>query len=141
MKKIVLFLFILGTAAACKKENMQEVKANKLQGTWEATKKIYIYYENDKEIERDEATVQPRRDVFVFAGDSLLLYRNDKRTNDRFTFTLNGSNLDIREQNTTMHFKLTWYQDTQMSIAQEETDLSSTGVKRRYIEETVFAKK
>lgn len=120
---------------------MQEVKANKLQGTWEATKKIYIYYENDKEIERDEAAVQPKRDVFVFAGDSLLLYRNDKRTNDRFTFTLTGANLDIREQNTTMHFKLTWYQDTQMSIAQEETDLSSTGVKRRYIEETVFAKK
>ncbi|SIO00464.1 hypothetical protein [Chitinophaga niabensis] len=141
MKKIILFLLILGGAAACKKENMQEVNANNLQGTWEATKKIYIYYENDKEIEREEATVQPKKDVFVFAGDSLLLYRDDKRTRDRYTFTLNGGNLDVRESNYTTHFKLKWYQDTQMSIAQEETDQGSTGVKTRYIQETVFVKK
>jgi hypothetical protein len=140
MKKIILFLIIAG-AIACKKENINEVKFNKLQGTWEATKKVYSYYENDKEIEKDEDPVPPKKDVFIFAGDSLLLYRDDKRTNDRYTYTLNGDNLDVREGNYTTHLKLKWYDNQQIGIFEEDINVNADGVKETYVDETVFVKK
>lgn len=143
MKKIILFLIIATGAVgiACKKENIHEAKVNKLQGTWEATKEIYTFYQNDKEIEKEESIIQPKKEVYIFAGDSLLLYRNDRRTNDRVTFLLSGENLDLREANYTMHFKLKWYDDKQIGIAQEETEVNADGVKERYVQETVFVKK
>lgn len=141
MKKIILFLIIAGAAIACKKENINEAKVNKLQGTWEATKKIYSYYENDKEIEKEEDPVPSKRDVFVFAGDSLLLYRDDKRTGDSYTYTLNGDNLDVREGNYTTHLKLKWYHDGQIGIYEEDINVNTDGVKETYIEETVFVRK
>ena len=143
MKNIILFSILFGGlfTIACKKENTNELKADKLQGTWEATKKIYSYYENDKEMEKEEVAVTPKKDVFAFAGDSLLLYKNDKRTNDRFTYTLNGDNLNVREGNITTHLKLKFYHDKQIGVIQEERDVTSAGVKTVYIDETVFVKK
>jgi hypothetical protein len=143
MKKIILFLIIAGGvfATACKKENANEVKADKLKGSWEATKTVYTYYENDKEIERDEDLATPKKDVYVFAGDSLLLYRYDERTNDRYTYTLNGDNLNVREGNYTTHLKLKWYNDQQIGIYEEDVNVNQAGVKETYIDETIFVKK
>jgi hypothetical protein len=143
MKNQIIFLCLLVTAfgMGCKKENQQEVKMNKLQGKWEAAKRIYIYYEDNKEIERDESAVPPNEQVMVFEGDSLLIYNDGKRTNDRFTFILNGGNLDIREQNATTHMKLKWYHDEQIGVLQEDTDVNSGGAELRYVDEIVLVKK
>jgi hypothetical protein len=143
MKNQIIFLCLLVTAfgMGCKKENQQEVKMNKLQGKWEAAKRIYIYYEDNKEIERDESAVPPNEQVMVFEGDSLLIYNDGKRTNDHFTFILNGENLDIREQNSTKHMKLKWYHDKQIGVLQEDTDVNSGGAELRYVDEIVLVKK
>lgn len=143
MKNKIIWLCLLGAAfsMSCKKENQQEIRTNKLQGKWEAAKRLYIYYEDNKEMERNESAVPPNEEVFVFEGDSLLIYDDGKRTNDRYTFILDGENLDIREENSTEHMKLKWYNDARIGVFQEDTDTNSAGVELKYIDEIVLEKK
>jgi len=134
---LTIFLF----AVACKKDD-DVVKNNpgRLQGRWEAVKNIVVHYVNDREVDRDTADYDPNDQVFEFRGDSLFLYR-DGDPSGSYRYTIEGNELIARQGSGGYFFTLKWYHDNQMGLVQEETSVSSSGERRRSIDEIVFNRK
>lgn len=139
-KKALLFTFaIMAFFAACKKDSTEKDTTTTLQGKWHNNKRIAVYYENDKEMDRDESTVEPGELTMEFVKDSVF-FSEDGTPGDRYAYTINNGEISLRYENASEHMGFNLVNDAQFILRTEENRTSSTGVRKRYVDEYFFNK-
>ncbi|MDR6784346.1 hypothetical protein ABIE26_002265 [Pedobacter africanus] len=121
MKKYILLLLVsIITVAGCKKDKLNNTKANtrQFQGKWKVTYTKNTSLKNGQVVETQEEPDGLM--VFEFTGNTLTLNENGKIT-DNYLFDIEGDELVIRENGDAIFFKYKFASGTQLELSQSET--------------------
>lgn len=146
MKKRILFLSLMtiALATACKKDKSTPATspdASRLKGDWDLEMRIEADYRNDTLQYQDTSTYQPDEIVYSFSSDSLTLYENGVPDEEKYGYTVIGNDLVLRSGSQGYFLQLKWYGNNRMSYIIDDTYVSSSGVRRRSVEEMIFNRK
>lgn len=147
MKKIAVTLCILVLFVACSKDkpatpgtDTPPVTDTQLKGNWNQVMRIEIEYRNDTLSYQDTDTFDPGDIVYTFDGDSLVISELGVPDEEKYNYAIIGEELLVRRGAEGYFFKLKWHSNDQISLIQDETSISSSGVKRRSVQESVFVR-
>ena len=139
MKTLFFAIAFMAVLGACKKSSSDDDKISALPGTWNATKRVELAYEGDKETSRESRDLSPGDLAMIFTRDSAFI-KSDGVIDERYAYTLSSTEINLREGNGTQHMGFKLVDPTNFILSNTYTGQRPSGVIWKEVEEYYFKK-